>query len=272
MRTQPLQSTAVLVVALFVLVLLPTQGVAQRHPMPVRPVNISHPFPPSRPALPVFYAPGRAIFTPPFISPAAWGYPAGSRHPSVNLGFHDNFHWNHRLSFMYGFRYPFSGYASSFPSSSYLSSSYPSSSYPSSPSSYYSSSSYNYSYPSGDYTSPNYNASVPSAPTYGTSSTSAYGPTTPASLPANIAVRVPEPTAEVWFEGSKTSQTGVLRTFASPPLPLGNSYTYQVRARWTENGQVIDQTRPVQVVANQQTTVDFTRPAPEPVPFPRIDY
>jgi len=78
-------------------------------------------------------------------------------------------------------------------------------------------------------------------------------------LPAN---------AEVWFEGVKTSQTGSVRDFASPPLDPGQSFDYQVRCRWTENGQRVEQTRTVTVRANAWTLVDLTRPAPQTLPAP----
>jgi uncharacterized protein (TIGR03000 family) len=49
--------------------------------------------------------------------------------------------------------------------------------------------------------------------------------------------------AEVWVGMAKMSQTGRLRNFVSPPLPPGKNCFYQVRARWTANGQPVEQTR-----------------------------
>jgi len=84
-------------------------------------------------------------------------------------------------------------------------------------------------------------------------------------LPANsAAVQVTvRPDAEVWFNGVKTGQTGAVRQFQSPPLEPGGTYTYQVRARWTQNGEVQDQTRDLRVAPNGRAFLDFTVPAPE---------
>jgi uncharacterized protein (TIGR03000 family) len=73
---------------------------------------------------------------------------------------------------------------------------------------------------------------------------------------AHITLNVPA-NAEVWFDGDKTSQTGPTREFVSPPLTPGQTYTYVVRARWTENGRPVDQTRELHVRANQQTIENF---------------
>ena len=75
---------------------------------------------------------------------------------------------------------------------------------------------------------------------------------------AQVRVEVPA-NAKVWFSGHKTNQTGTDRLFYTPPLDPKANYRYQVRARWTENGQVMDRTRDVPVRAGQTVTVDFTR-------------
>jgi uncharacterized protein (TIGR03000 family) len=73
---------------------------------------------------------------------------------------------------------------------------------------------------------------------------------------ARIVVRVPAD-AEVWLEGSKTRQTGAAREFISPPLESGENYVYEVRARWTNDGQSVDQTRKVEVHAGDRVSVNF---------------
>jgi uncharacterized protein (TIGR03000 family) len=142
---------------------------------------------------------------------------------------------------------------------------------------------YNYSYLSGgydpslEYYSPAYYYSpnaVTSAPDYGFQtgapglSTSSYAtPATavtqsdPSSGPAAVNVRVPAD-AQVWFDDSPTQQTGERRQYQSPPLATGKDYTYDVRARWTDGGRVVDETRHITVQANGVTTIDFTQPAP----------
>ncbi len=69
--------------------------------------------------------------------------------------------------------------------------------------------------------------------------------------------------AEVWFDGQPTTQTGTERAFVSPVLTPGKTYTYAVRVRYVkDDGKVSDETRPIQVRANDRWVVDFTRPAP----------
>jgi uncharacterized protein (TIGR03000 family) len=88
-------------------------------------------------------------------------------------------------------------------------------------------------------------------------------------VPANdtrafIRVRVPA-SAEIWFEGDKTSQTGTERRFVSPALQPGRSFTYDIRARWTDaSGKVIDKTEHVKVEAGRLSTVDFASAAASP--------
>ncbi len=80
----------------------------------------------------------------------------------------------------------------------------------------------------------------------------------------NFSVQVP-PNAEIWIEGQKTNQTGAVRQFESPPLSPGVDYQYQIRARWTEGGTVIDQTRQMRVRAGDQFMVNFGKPAAAPL-------
>jgi uncharacterized protein (TIGR03000 family) len=96
-----------------------------------------------------------------------------------------------------------------------------------------------------------------------------YG-TAPADNSAHIRVEVPA-NAEVWVEGYKTSQTGPVRDFISPPLDPKKKCFYTIRARWTEEGRAVEQTREVNVRANAWAKVDFTRPATgtETLPAPR---
>jgi uncharacterized protein (TIGR03000 family) len=75
---------------------------------------------------------------------------------------------------------------------------------------------------------------------------------------ARIDVRVPA-NAEILFEGEKTTQTGSSRQFVSPPLTPGGKYTYDIQARWMENGRQINRTRHVPVGAGQVVRVDFLR-------------
>jgi uncharacterized protein (TIGR03000 family) len=76
---------------------------------------------------------------------------------------------------------------------------------------------------------------------------------------AQIDVRVPA-NAQVWFDGATTRQTGSFREFISPPLQPNQEYTYTIRARWMQNGQPVDQTRSIQVAANERRSVNFLAP------------
>ncbi len=79
------------------------------------------------------------------------------------------------------------------------------------------------------------------------------------SLPADVVVKVPHPDAEVWFQGIKTKQTGLVRSYLSPPLKPGKKYRYNMKVRWQENGQALEKTRTFLVQAGQQVGIDFTQ-------------
>jgi uncharacterized protein (TIGR03000 family) len=83
----------------------------------------------------------------------------------------------------------------------------------------------------------------------------------PASGNATITVLVPAD-AEVFFDGSPTTETGTQRVFATPALEAGSNYSYAIRACWTQDGRPVQQTRTVPVAAGANVRVDFTRPLP----------
>jgi uncharacterized protein (TIGR03000 family) len=82
---------------------------------------------------------------------------------------------------------------------------------------------------------------------------------------ALIRVRVPAD-AEIWFSGEKTTQRGDWRLFFTPILIAGQSLDYEVRARWKQDGKVVDQTRKITVSGADRLTIDFLRPASEDIP------
>lgn len=73
---------------------------------------------------------------------------------------------------------------------------------------------------------------------------------------AHFLVQVPGD-AEVWLEGVKMHQTGPDRRFASPPLEPGIRYGYTVRARWLQDGQMMDQTQVLTVRAGAWVSIHF---------------
>jgi uncharacterized protein (TIGR03000 family) len=120
-----------------------------------------------------------------------------------------------------------------------------------------------YGYYPNYYYEPSYSYYTPSslyvAPAVTSYQASYYSP--PANNFANVEVRVPA-NAEIWFDGVKTNQTGELRNFSTPPLEAGRNFSYEVRARWTEDGKPVERTRTVRVRAGERTVVDFLSPNP----------
>lgn len=80
---------------------------------------------------------------------------------------------------------------------------------------------------------------------------------------ALFSVRVPA-SATIWVNGDKTSQTGAQREFITNGLTPGKSYTYEIRARWMQNGQEVDRVQKVKVQGGERRVVDFVAaPAPQ---------
>jgi uncharacterized protein (TIGR03000 family) len=73
-----------------------------------------------------------------------------------------------------------------------------------------------------------------------------------------LVAHVPE-NAQVWVEGNATTSRGGLRTYQSPPLAPGKTYSYTVRVAWVENGKVVSQTRHVPVKAGDVECVYLIR-------------
>jgi len=68
------------------------------------------------------------------------------------------------------------------------------------------------------------------------------------SLPATIELTVPAD-AQVWFNGQATAQTGSVRRFVTPPLNANGDYSYEVKVRWTRDGEPAEETKTIPVVA-----------------------
>jgi uncharacterized protein (TIGR03000 family) len=156
-------------------------------------------------------------------------------------GFHD--HGFHHRGFFFPGYYP-GYYSGDYPSYSYYSD-YDYGNY--SPYSYYP----NYDY--GNYSS--YGLGYGSPSDLGSSHSNGTVGSAPADSTAHLTLKVPA-NAEVWFEGAKTTSTGSVREYQSPPLSAGR-YTYHIRARWTENGRDITQTKNVTVSSGAHLTVEF---------------
>lgn len=82
---------------------------------------------------------------------------------------------------------------------------------------------------------------------------------------ARILVRIPTG-ARLWIDGEATSQKSAQRTFLTPKLESGRTHAYELRARWNQDGRVVEETREIHVRANRTTRVDFTVPVARPSP------
>lgn len=92
----------------------------------------------------------------------------------------------------------------------------------------------------------------------------------PAELPAEmpsgqeLVLRVHVlPSATVWVNGGLTTTTGEFREFISTGLQPGRTYTYTVRAKWSDGQLSFDQTRRVKVQGGEVRSVDFAGPPSE---------
>jgi uncharacterized protein (TIGR03000 family) len=74
---------------------------------------------------------------------------------------------------------------------------------------------------------------------------------------ASIEVLLPDANAQVQFDDSKTEETGMDRLFMSPALNPGKTYTYTIKATWTDKGEEVVRTAEVRVRAGRATLVDF---------------
>jgi uncharacterized protein (TIGR03000 family) len=169
-------------------------------------------------------------------------YSGGGFHGSMSMygggaryeGYRGSIYGNHSLYGGYGF-FPYYGLYGSYP--------------------YYDSYPYGY----GDET-PSYADSYPNVTAPAASYQALYPATTaePDAV-AHLTVSVPAG-ALLWINGSATTSTGPFRYFDSPPLTAGSHYSYEVQARWNENGHDVTQTQSVAVTAGVHVSVSFPVP------------
>jgi uncharacterized protein (TIGR03000 family) len=86
------------------------------------------------------------------------------------------------------------------------------------------------------------------------------GAAAPSGSFADFTVKVPA-NATVWFNGTKMVSTGSLREYRTPSLTPQRKYTYEVRARWEENGREVTQTQKVTFAGGSNVVVNFPTPA-----------
>jgi uncharacterized protein (TIGR03000 family) len=85
------------------------------------------------------------------------------------------------------------------------------------------------------------------------------GPT--AEPKARLLVVVP-PDARVYVDDQATRQTGIERIYESPPLEQG-TYTYNIRAKWTENGKEVSHEKKVKVEPGRMSVANFMQQGEE---------
>ncbi len=73
-----------------------------------------------------------------------------------------------------------------------------------------------------------------------------------------LRINVPDPQARVLIEGQPTRQMGTVRTYVSPPLQPGNTYSYTVRASWMDNGREMSEEKKLEGQPGQEITFNFT--------------
>jgi hypothetical protein len=71
---------------------------------------------------------------------------------------------------------------------------------------------------------------------------------------ANMTIFVPNTNAEIWFDGAPTQQRGMERNYHTF---LNLPGTYTIRARWNDNGRVMEQTRKLEVEPGKSSFLDF---------------
>jgi uncharacterized protein (TIGR03000 family) len=166
-------------------------------------------------------------------------YSGGVYHGGYNYGHHPGYRygngsWSYPLYYGYGYRSP----------------------------SYYGAWPYYYGYNPYSYDAYEYGSSPPAYDSgyYGSYGdvASSYPDTTQPDTTAQVTVSLTA-NAELWVGGSRTTSKGSLREFHSPPLVPGSPFTYEVRARWNQNGQEVTQTQYVEVTAGTHVKVSFPK-------------
>lgn len=104
----------------------------------------------------------------------------------------------------------------------------------------------------------NANPAAPSVTASGSRYTDYYARNAPppADNKARIHVQLPAD-AVLWLNGRRMHRTGAERDYISPELTAGETYVYQVKARWAQDGAAKEETIEVKVRANKTTTIRF---------------
>jgi len=79
---------------------------------------------------------------------------------------------------------------------------------------------------------------------------------TSAKAPATLTVSLPAD-AKLTVDGSPTKSTSNLRTFTTPELNPGRTYSYTLKAEYVKDGQAVSAEKVVYVQAGKETKVSF---------------
>jgi uncharacterized protein (TIGR03000 family) len=82
-------------------------------------------------------------------------------------------------------------------------------------------------------------------------------PQKPTSHIAHLRIRSPARETELWLNGVRTKQTGAEQRYQTPPITPGETYCYDIKARWTENGNPFEVTRTISLKAAETISVDL---------------
>jgi len=77
-----------------------------------------------------------------------------------------------------------------------------------------------------------------------------------ASAPATLTVTLPAD-ARLTVDGTPTSTTSAVRTFVTPNLTPGKTFTYTMKAEYMKNGEPVSEEKVVKVQAGKETRVSF---------------
>lgn len=84
-------------------------------------------------------------------------------------------------------------------------------------------------------------------------------PAAPVAQAAEIDVALPRPDATVWVDGNRMANSGgTLRSYLSPDLQPGYSYSYRITASWMDGGREVRAERSIPVYSGRISHVDFT--------------
>jgi uncharacterized protein (TIGR03000 family) len=80
-----------------------------------------------------------------------------------------------------------------------------------------------------------------------------------AGTPIKLEVLVPTPNTKVFIDNQETTSTGLQRYFNSPSLLGRDTYTYSIRAEWTDGENKVTHTKQVSGRPGDQVRVEFLK-------------